>query len=185
MFALDGHCDVLGAMVGADLVTVSGLTYAEVGATSGALPPGYDHLRRAALIGHGPDAFARASWAVMSWEMHRRAGLSVDADGDRAALGLDVRLGWSVGRAHLKFPCRVVRVVDEANACGFAYGTLPGHPEQGEESFTVRLDPTGVVRLEIVAFSRPGRWWSRVGSPVGRLVQRRMTARYLGALVER
>lgn len=169
----------------AGCVTINGLTYAEVGATSGELPPGYAHLRRTALLGHGPETFVRASSAVMTWEMHRRAGLTVDADSQRAALGTDVRLGWSAGPVRVKVPCRIVRVVDEGEACGFAYGTLPGHPEQGEESFTVRLDPTGAVTLEILAMSRPGLWWSRLGAPAGRLVQRRVTARYLDALVER
>jgi uncharacterized protein (UPF0548 family) len=30
-------------------------------------------------------------------------------------------------------PCRVVYVVDEPRRAGFAYGTLPGHPEIGGE----------------------------------------------------
>ena len=165
-------------------VTDAGLTYAEVGATAGELPPGYNHLRRTVVLGHGLETFARASRAVMTWELHRRAGLIVDSDSPVAALGTDVRLGWSVGLVHVKVSCRVVRVTDEANACGFAYGTLPGHPEQGEESFTIRLKPTGAVMLEIVAFSRPSLWWARMGAPVSRLVQRRITARYLDALVE-
>jgi hypothetical protein len=39
---------------------------------------------------------------------------------------------------------------------GFAYGTLLGRPERGEESFHVRLDDQGVVSFHVVAFSRPG-----------------------------
>jgi uncharacterized protein (UPF0548 family) len=38
--------------------------------------------------------------------------------------------------AHLgpiRVPCRVVYVLDEPERRGFAYGTLPGHPESGEE----------------------------------------------------
>ena len=166
-------------------MTLSGLTYSEVGATAGELPPGYDHLRRTALLGQGTEAFGRASRALMTWQMHRRAGLTVDADSPIVALGTDVRLGWSAGPLRVKVPCRVVRVLGEPNACGFAYGTLPGHPERGEESFTVRLDPTGAVTLEILAFSRPGLWWSRLGAPASRLVQRRVSTRYLDALVER
>jgi len=68
---------------------------------------------------------------------------------------------------------------------GFAYGTLQGHPESGEEYFGVLYDPTtGAVYVEIVAFSRPGRWWSRAAAPLADRVQRLITGRYLRALRE-
>lgn len=166
-------------------MTTDGLTYPEVGATAGALPPGYDHVRRTAVLGRGTATFDRAADAVMAWDLHRRAGLRVDADSARATLGTTVRLGVGIGPLRVTAPCRVVRVVDEVTARGFAYGTLPGHPEQGEESFIVRRDAAGTVTLEILAFSRPAQWWSRLGAPVTRLAQQHLTTRYLDALVER
>jgi uncharacterized protein (UPF0548 family) len=80
-------------------------------------------------------------------------------------------------------PCRVVYVVDEPNARGFAYGTLPGHPVSGEERFAVRYDPASEsVYAEVAAFSRPNTWWSRAGAPVLAGMQRLVTKRYLSAL---
>jgi uncharacterized protein (UPF0548 family) len=77
----------------------------------------------------------------------------------------------------------VVYVVDETDRRGFAYGTLPGHAESGEERFVVRYDPaTDEVYAEVTAFSRHGTWWSRLGSPVTSVVQRIVTDRYLRAL---
>ena len=38
-----------------------------------------------------------------------------------------------------RIPARVVYVVDEPARRGFAYGTLHGHPESGEEAFLVEL----------------------------------------------
>jgi uncharacterized protein (UPF0548 family) len=77
----------------------------------------------------------------------------------------------------------VVYVIDEADRRGFAYGTLPGHPESGEELFAVRYEPsTDEVYAEVVAFSRHATWWSRLGSPVTSLAQRVITTRYLTAL---
>ena len=35
----------------------------------------------------------------------------------------------------------------------------------------------------VAAFSRPGRWYSRLGSPVARALQAVMTRRYLAAMV--
>ena len=62
---------------------------------------------------------------------------------------------------------------------GFAYGTLPGHPEQGEEAFHVHRDASGVVTVEIVAFSRPASLLARLGSPVARAIQQRTTRSYV------
>ena len=57
----------------------------------------------------------------------------------------------------VRAPCRVVYVVDEPDRRGFAYGTLPGHAESGEELFLVRYDPaTDEVYAEVTAFSRHG-----------------------------
>ena len=53
----------------------------------------------------------------------------------------------------------------------------------GKELFAVRYDPTdGAVYAEVVAFSRHGTWWSRLGSPVTAFVQRVVTNRYVRAV---
>jgi uncharacterized protein (UPF0548 family) len=79
-------------------------------------------------------------------------------------------------------PVRVVYVVDEPKRKGFAYGTLPGHPENGEESFVVDQRNDGSVWITLRAFSRPSSrfWWSVY--PVLRLAQEFYTRRYLRAL---
>jgi len=155
------------------------LTYEQVGATAAAPPPGYHHVDARAEIGHGRDRFERAADAVMRWGMHRGAGLRVAATTEVAEVGTDVlvRLG------PIPVPCRVVYVVDEPDRRGFAYGTLRGHPESGEESFAVRYDPvTDAVYAEMTAFSRPATWCSRAGGPVTSLIQRLVTKRYLRAV---
>lgn len=159
------------------------LTYPEVGATAGALPAGYDHLVRSRTVGAGEDAFRAAAERLMGWDMHRSAGLEVRPTAARAALGARVvlRLGW--GPLRLEAPCEVVRVLDEPRRQGFAYGTLEGHPERGEELFRLDLRPDGTVVLSITAFSRPAAWWVRAGAPAARCVQERVTRRYLRALL--
>lgn len=155
------------------------LTYPEVGATADQLPPGYHHTQVSARIGSGRERFEQAADAVMHWGMQRGAGLRVQASSDVATVGavLLVRIGL------LRAPCRVVYVVEEPDARGFAYGTLPGHPESGEERFAVRYDPgRDAVYAEVCAFSRPATWWSRAGAPVTSLAQRVITKRYLRAV---
>lgn len=156
--------------------------YSEVGATAGELATGYGHIWRTQVIGHGPDTFEAAAAALLSWNLHRRSGLSVAVTSPQAVSGEDVLLGFGVGRLRLTVPCRVVYLVEEATRLGFAYGTLTGHPEAGEERFLVALRPDGEVTTEVTAFSRPALWWSRIGSGVGRRVQTAVTSRYLRAL---
>jgi uncharacterized protein (UPF0548 family) len=155
------------------------LTYTDVGATAGAMPAGYHHLRKSSVIGRGRDRFEEAAAEGMRWGMLRGAGLRVEATAETAEAGAEVlvHLGPVVA------PCRVVYVVDEPNRRGFAYGTLPGHAEAGEESFVVRYDPAAdVVYADVVAFSRHATWWSRLAAPVTSLMQRLITDRYLRAL---
>jgi len=65
---------------------------------------------------------------------------------------------------------------------GFGYGTLPGHPESGEEAFVVSRDGSGVVTLTVSAYSRPGLLVTRLAGPVGRWGQRVMIGRYARAV---
>jgi len=153
-------------------------TYPDVGATAGELPEGYHHVHAEARIGSGRARFDEAAGAVLRWGMQRGVGMRVEATTVTAAAGTDMlgRLG------PVQVPCRVVYVVDEPDRRGFAYGTLPGHPESGEELFSVRYDPaTGAVFAEATAFSRPALWWSRLGAPVSRVAQRVIAQRYLRA----
>ena len=85
----------------------------------------------------------------------------------------------------VRAPCRVVYAVTEPGRRGLAYGTLPGHPECGEEAFMIDQRDDGSVVLSVIAFSRPATVTARVAGPPGRLIQQRVTHRYLDALADR
>jgi uncharacterized protein (UPF0548 family) len=157
------------------------LSYPEVGATAGELPDGYQHLHASREVGSGRELFERCAETVMTWGVQRGAGLLV-VPGGRVTDGAENRIGLRIGPLRTWAPCRVVYVVDEPDRRGFAYGTLVGHPERGEESFIVSIDEAGTVTFEVTAFSRPARWFSRLGGPVTRLVQRHVTWKYLEAV---
>ena len=148
------------------------------------MPPGYLHVERLALLGEGPETFQRAVSALVSWEVHRRCGFAIHASHPVGRRGGDgrPRAGWWKARWHI--PCRVVYRVDDERRGGFAYGTLPGHPERGEEAFIVTHERSGEVVLTIRAFSRPAALPARLAGPVGRAVQRLATARYVRAMQE-
>ena len=71
-------------------------------------------------------------------------------------------------------PCRVVYFERDEKHLAFAYGTLRGHAESGEERFAVRLDPkTDEVEYRLEAFSRPARLASKLAYPLARRLQKR------------
>jgi uncharacterized protein (UPF0548 family) len=141
------------------------VTYPEVGATrEGPMPTGYRHLYHHVRLPAA--AFRTAGQAVSTWRMHRAAGVSIEATAARAAPGVVVRSGLGVGRLRLWVPCEVVWAEDDDERIGFGYGTLPGHPECGEEAFVVRREPDGSVWFTVRAFSRPARWYTIAGGPV-------------------
>src|SRR4051794_10502139 len=116
----------------------------------------------------------------MRWGMLRGAGLGVEPTTEAAAVGSEVIVRLGPVRA----PCRVVYVVDEPDRRGFAYGTLPGHPESGEEAFSIHLGTEQDVIATIRAFSRPASVLARVGGPLTHHLQTRATRAYLDALTE-
>lgn len=73
--------------------------------------------------------------------------------------------------------CRIIYVVDETapvRRFGFAYGTLPDHAESGEERFQVEWNRhDNSVWYDILAFSRPNQFLTRLGYPLVRGIQKR------------
>lgn len=158
------------------------LTYREVGQTAGTLPPGYHHLRGSAVIGSGAEVFAGAAHALISWQAHLRAGLRVAASAATAEPGAVALLGLGAGPIRIAAPCRVIYAANEPHRRGFAYGTLPGHPERGEEAFIIEQHRDGAVTFTITAFSAPATLIAKASGPAGRAIQRRIIGRYLHAL---
>ncbi|HVB45020.1 MAG TPA: DUF1990 domain-containing protein [Streptosporangiaceae bacterium] len=163
-------------------LAAAGLTYREVGQTAGVLPPGYRHLRSSAVLGAGADAFTAAVAALLGWQAHLGAGLRVSASAVTAGPGTVVVLSAGAGPARISAPCRVVYVVAGPGRAGFAYGTLPGHPECGEQAFLIEQQRDGPVIFTITAFSRAATLAARTAGPLGRAIQRHITGRYLRAL---
>jgi uncharacterized protein (UPF0548 family) len=193
MLAPAWHCGAMfvwGRPITGDLERVlseqasEGVTYDEVGATRGSLPEGYRHDRHVIDLGVDERSFRHAIDGLRGWEAHRRAGLMVHPAEPAVRQGQTVVLAFSLLGISAIAACRIVYVIDEPDQVGFAYGTLPAHPEQGEEAFMVQRDDQGTVRFVVTAFSRPRHPLARLGSPIARQIQLSVTRRYLNALVE-
>jgi uncharacterized protein (UPF0548 family) len=158
-------------------------TYGEIGdALAGKQPEGFHHDHYEAVLGQGSEQFQRAVIGLKTWKAHRLPGMQVFPEGQEIRTGATVIVTLGTPIAALVAPCRIVGVIDGQTRWGFAYGTLPGHPEQGEEAFAVSISPDGTVHFEINAFSRPADQVVRLSGPIGRGIQRGGTGAYLRAL---
>ena len=157
------------------------LTYVEVGATSSErLPGSYHHVRAERVLGHGDAVFAKAAAALRGWEPQKGSGLSVVADGPVAS-GTTVAMAAPLPVGFAIATCRIIYVEEGADRFAWAYGTLPVHPESGEERFEITRSGDAVV-FRVTAFSRPQQLLARIASPIARVLQSKATKRYLVAM---
>ena len=147
--------------------------------------PGFRRYERTVLIGHGTRQWAAAASAVLDWGVKTRSGFAVVPGEGTDRRALECRSYWlvaSLGPLTGREPVRVVAVVEEPTRCGFAYGTLDGHPVSGEEAFIVHRSPDGGVWLTLRSLTRPSRGGWRLAFPVLLVAQRWYRHRYLRAL---
>ena len=152
-------------------------TYAAVGATAETPPAGYVVDRTRIKLGVGEPVFRSAIAALRRWEQFNLGWVEAWPSDTPIQSGEVVAvMGRAIGVWWLN-ACRVVYVVDEVRPVsrfGFAYGTLPGHVESGEERFLVEWDrDEDGVWYDILAFSCPHQFSARLGYPVVRRLQKR------------
>lgn len=153
------------------------VTYAHVGST---LDPAVACRTRTVELGH--DTFDVGVEGLKAWVCHRGIGADVHPKGAPIAAGTDVLVVLRAGPIRLLVPDRIVAVVNEPNRFGFAYGTLPGHPERGEEAFLLERHDGGRTTATIRVAAQ-GDWLiARIAAPILRLLQRAALNRYLAAL---
>lgn len=160
------------------------LTYPDVGAAdAGPAPPGFvlDHNRQ--RLGRGEAVFERAKEAIRRWRMFPAPWTAIEpadapiVEGEIVAVHIHALGVWWLNSA------RIAYVIDEPRRFGFAYGTLPGHVERGEERFLVEHLADDEVWYDVRAFSRPRYWPVRLGRPLARMLQRRFARDSKAAMV--
>ena len=163
-------------------------TYSAVGATAKVPPAGYvvDHTR--IKLGSGEEIFETAKSALRRWE-HFHLGwveaspteMPIKAGEVVAVMGRVLGLWWLNA-------CRIVYVVDEVGPItrfGFAYGTLPGHVESGEERFLIEWNRSDDgVWYDILAFSRPNYFVTKLAYPLVRCFQKKFASDSAAAMLK-
>lgn len=152
-------------------------SYDEVGATRGEAPRGYVVDRYRVGLGEGEETFERAKDALRSWRQFGPGWVSVHPDDAPIEVGTTVAVlarhagFWSLNSARTLY---VVEEGGDVERFGFAYGTLPGHAERGEERFLVEHDRrSSAVSYDVFAFSRPNHPLAWLGLPFARVLQGR------------
>jgi uncharacterized protein (UPF0548 family) len=161
-------------------------SYPAVGATAGTPPPGYtvDHTR--VRLGYGPGVFQAAMASLGRWDQFRLGWVEAVPTVSPIRVGTTVAVVARVLGLWWLNACRIVYVVDGDRSFGFAYGTLPGHAESGEERFLVEWDPADdAVWYDILAFSRPRHPLARLGYPLTRRTQKRFARDSAAAITPR
>jgi uncharacterized protein (UPF0548 family) len=154
-----------------------GFTYSAVGATADWPPAGcnVDHTR--IKLGEGEAVFEAARTALRRWDQFGLDWLEIWPQETPIQTGEVVAVvARAVGLWWLN-ACRIVYVVDESGPIdrfGFAYGTLPDHAGTGEERFLIEWNRAdNNVWYDILAFSRPSQFLTRLGYPLVRRSQKR------------
>lgn len=157
-------------------------SYDEVGitreyATREDAPPGYVADRYHILLGEGGETFEKAKGALRSWSQFELEWVELLPRNAPIETGVTV----AVIARHYGFislnSARIIHVIEDhgpVERYGFAYGTLPGHAEKGEERFTIEWDrQSGAVFYVVLAFSRPAHPLTQIGRPLARRLQNR------------
>jgi uncharacterized protein (UPF0548 family) len=157
---------------------------------------GWQIDRHRVLLGRGREIYAAACEALRQWKMFPREMCQVfwpDCPQQPGQVVAVLYRAQALGLWML-FPARVVYAVGSPTfhvgqvlpstssdapahtecgpTCGFAYGTLPDHPERGEERFLIEWNAADdTVWYDLLAISRPGHWLARVGYPYARYEQ--------------
>ena len=151
------------------------------------LPPSYTIDRTRVELGAGGDVFERAKTALARWRQFQLGWLEAFPDDTPIRPGETVLVIARAGGLWWTNAARIVYTVDEqsdvSSRFGFAYGTLPGHVEMGEELFLIEWNRvTDRVHFDILAFSRPRHFLVRLNRRRARAMQKRFGSEAAAAM---
>lgn len=147
-------------------------SYDHVGSTLDPTRDGRASVHRHEIeVGHGTAAFASAREALRTWVPQRGIGAEIHPPGQDVEVGATILVLPRLGPFGIVAPDRVVEVIDEPRRYAFAYGTVTGHPERGEESFSVDHHDDDRVTFTIRVEAGPGNLASKAMAPLVRRLQ--------------
>lgn len=143
---------------------------------------GFDNDHQSILIGQGEAVWNKAKKALLNWQQFPPAWTRVYKDNTLIQEGNTVAVLFLLFGTWWINATRIVYTFDENDRFGFAYGTLHGHVESGEECFWIDRDTAGNIYYHIKAFSKPAFWGAKIGYPVARMYQRKFVRESLARM---
>jgi len=145
---------------------------------------GFDYDTIRVKLGSGKKVFDIGKQAIRNWIMFPKKWTKLYPSSPTIAIGETVAVSakymglWWVNVA------RIAYVIDDMEVYGFAYGTLPGHHEKGEELFRIRMDENETVYFEIIAISKPNTLIAKLSFSLIRSLQKKFREDAASAIYE-
>ena len=134
---------------------------------------GFDNDHSSILLGQGEQVWEKAKMTLLNWQQFPISWTKVYNDKTPLEEGQTVIVLFRLFGIWWLNATRIVYTLDEPDRFGFAYGTVEGHVESGEECFWIERDEKGDIYYHIKAFSKPDFWLARLGYPMARRYQKK------------
>ncbi len=134
---------------------------------------GYDNDLNSIFLGKGEKVWNNAKVALEHWQQFPPGWTKIYKNATALEAGNTVLVLFKLFGIWWSNSARIVYTLNEEHTYGFAYGTLTGHVESGEECFWIDKDAEDHVYYHIKAFSKPDFWAAKLAYPLARVYQRK------------
>ena len=148
-------------------------SYQNVGGSNDGLQKGFNNDHNFVNLGHGEQVWVNAKNALKNWKQFPASWTKIIPNDTLLMKSKTVAVLFKLFGIWWINSARIVYSIDEKDKFGFAYGTLQGHLEKGEELFLIERDQNGEIFYHIKAFSKPDYWFVWMVFPLARYFQRR------------
>lgn len=148
-------------------------SYSEIGRSKTDFVAGFDNDYNKIFLGTGNAVWENAKKALQTWQQFPENWTKIHPNTALLKKGETVAVLFHLFGIWWLNSAKIVYTLADENRFGFAYGTLPGHVECGEECFWITKENDGRIYYHIRAFSRPRFWMAKIGYPLARWHQRK------------
>ena len=145
---------------------------------------GFDYDAIRVKLGTGKKVFEIGKQAIMQWEMFPKKWIKLYPTKPTVGIGETVAVTAKYLGLWWVNITRIAYVINDMEIFGFAYGTLPGHMEKGEELFQIRMDEKENVYFELIAISKPNTLIAKISYNMMRSLQKKFREEAANAVYE-
>ena len=147
-------------------------SYKQLGESKMGSPEHFDLDYHFVQLGKGDLVWEKARAALIKWDHFPQYWTQIYDPHPMIKRGNTVAVLFRIFGLWWINSARIVYTFDDPDRFGFAYGTLPGHLERGEECFWIERDRDDTISYHIRAFSKPAHWLIWMAYPMARFFQK-------------